>query len=382
MRVLFVHDHRFFKKNNLYYSTSGLPKSVWNRYLLDGMNSLSIYAREISSSNKGVVSSYEGVSFNLSQIYKSPLDILFKKRLINEEILANLENTDVAVIRLPSILGLAVIEKCKKLDKPYIIEVVANAFDAYFYYGTLFGKILAPIIHKRLKEVVAESSYVLYVTQYYLQNIYPAAKVIYTVSCSNVFIELFKRKNREDFNKKNTFICGQIGNLSVKFKGYHIMLRSIALLKEKYGIQIYYKIVGAGDSLDLIKIAKKLNILDLIEFVGPLSHEEIFDFLDSLDLYVHPSFQEGLPRAIIEAMSRSCACVASSVAGIPELLDSEYLHEKGNYIKLAEDIYKLYINDDLRFEQGINNYSTSRKYSYNNLEKKRMDFYTKIFNSI
>ena len=51
--------------------------------------------------------------------------------------------------------------------------------------------------------------------------------------------------------------------------------------------------------------AKKMNVSNFIQFDGTLpSGQKVYDWLDEVDIYLQPSFQEGLPRALIEAMSR------------------------------------------------------------------------------
>ena len=59
--------------------------------------------------------------------------------------------------------------------------------------------------------------------------------------------------------------------------------------------------------------------------MGRLSSKEVFDQLSKIDIYVHPSLQEGLPRAVIEAMSMACPIVASNTAGTPELISNEFI---------------------------------------------------------
>jgi glycosyltransferase involved in cell wall biosynthesis len=61
-----------------------------------------------------------------------------------------------------------------------------------------------------------------------------------------------------------------------------------------------------------------------VEFRGALPvGEKVFAVLDASDLFVMPSRQEGLPRAMVEAMARALPCIGSAVGGIPELLDEE-----------------------------------------------------------
>jgi len=355
MKVCFVHDHPFFIKDQQVYSPAGLSYTVWNRYLLNRENHLTVYAREQFVQNKGVVSSGQNVTFKLSSCYKKPIHALLYKRRIEKEVHDLIVSNDVFVIRLPSILGFFAINECLKCNKKYVVEVVANAFDAYFYYGNILGKIIAPFPHLLTKYFVNKSLYVLYVTKFYLQSIYPAKNAISTISCSNVVLNvskqnlLLKRLDRiSQQSLSNTLVCGQIGNVGIKFKGYHVMLKAVKYLKLKYHIKVKYVIAGPGNSENLEILSKKLGIRDQIEFIGGLSREEIFEFLEKVDIYVHPSFQEGLPRAVIEAMSCACPCVTSNVAGTPELLSSEILHSPGDYKKLANDIYLLYNNVELR----------------------------------
>jgi len=70
-------------------------------------------------------------------------------------------------------------------------------------------------------------------------------------------------------------------------------------------------------------------------FLGALSHHDIMGFYDELDLYVQPSRSEGLPRALMEAMSRGCPAVGSSTGGIPELLDQEATFRSGSKADLV-----------------------------------------------
>ena len=49
--------------------------------------------------------------------------------------------------------------------------------------------------------------------------------------------------------------------------------------------------------------------------------DKVFEWLDTIDLYVQPSLTEGMPRAAIEAMSRGCPVVVSDVGGLKNLVD-------------------------------------------------------------
>ena len=135
MRGLFIHDHFFYRENGLIYSCSGgLPNSVWQRYLISKNTSLIVYARETESTKKGIISSTSRVDFYLSKYYHSPINALSHYKEIKQELEDLLNNVDVVIIRLPSILGIIAAELCQKCGKKYGLEIVGNAFDAYFFY--------------------------------------------------------------------------------------------------------------------------------------------------------------------------------------------------------------------------------------------------------
>lgn len=386
MRVLFIHDHVFSENNGVVYSTGGLPSAVWERYLI-GNNKLKVFGRK-SLTLGNIKSSKKDVEFFFSKHYHSPIDFFFNKTNITIELTALIKKSDSIIIRLPSFLGLIAQGICKELDKPYAIEVVGNAFDALYHYGNIQGKLIAHIIHRKTYKAIKQSKHTIYVTEKYLQNIYP--NINYTSYASNVHISndtsenvLIKRLAKtESLDIKKQIHCGTIGNLEVKYKGYEIMFKAIKYLKVKYNMNILYKIAGGGDSSYLEKLVLKYDISNNVTFVGLLNRSEIFDFIDSLDIYSHPALLEGLPRSVVEVMSRACPAVTSNVGGIPELIDNEFMHNPKDYKKLAHDINKLIFSPEKIKEQSERNFEKAKKYSGDILSKQRKIFWDKFFNYV
>lgn len=91
------------------------------------------------------------------------------------------------------------------------------------------------------------------------------------------------------------------------------------------------------------------NVADQIKIIGQMPHDKVFTWLDSIDIYAQPSRQEGLPRAMIEAMSRGIPCIGAKTAGIPELIDNKYIFT--NSKTEVEEISKLLL--DMRSEGCI-----------------------------
>jgi len=99
------------------------------------------------------------------------------------------------------------------------------------------------------------------------------------------------------------------------------------------------------------------------------------DWLDDVDLYLQPSLQEGLPRALIEAMSRGCPAIGSTTGGIPELLDGSALHAAGDYRSLARLVVKMLQDKPALQAACERNYSIAATYARPILDERRTAFW-------
>ena len=114
-----------------------------------------------------------------------------------------------------------------------------------------------------------------------------------------------------------------------------------------------------------------------VEFCGSVAGgDAVLEWLDDIDIYLQPSFHEGLPRALIEAMSRGCYALASDAGGTDELLSSEYIHMRGDSAALANHIRVALTADiDSAKECARRNFFKARNYSREILEPRRENFW-------
>jgi glycosyltransferase involved in cell wall biosynthesis len=110
-----------------------------------------------------------------------------------------------------------------------------------------------------------------------------------------------------------------VGNL-VEMKGVQFLLEAVASLQLENTKLV---LVGDGELRDaLLAHAERLGITPMCSFVGKRPHHEIACWLSAADCLVLPSTSEGLPTILPEAMLCRTPIVATTVGGIPEIIDN------------------------------------------------------------
>src|SRR5712691_3244381 len=114
----------------------------------------------------------------------------------------------------------------------------------------------------------------------------------------------------------------------------------------------------AGDGSQRQKIAARAKVLVVASryrYHGVYTHpEECRAFMESFDVFVMPSFTEGTPNSIVEAMACSKPIIASEVGGIPDTIGEEsgILVPPGDMSALAEAMLRLAQSPELRHSMG------------------------------
>jgi L-malate glycosyltransferase len=155
-------------------------------------------------------------------------------------------------------------------------------------------------------------------------------------------ISIHKNIRLSDFDY-NIFNIGIVGRLS-KVKGHIYLIKAIKRLSDLKDIRL--NIFGEGSLEEELKSYCIQNSLtDRIKFMG--FKENIHDYIPALDLFVMPSFHEGLPYTILEAMYLNVPIIASNVGGLQEIVENNVdgiLVPPGDENKIQKAIGYLYNN--------------------------------------
>lgn len=369
MTVVFIHDHKFYKFNDEIYTGGGLSEEVFNRYI-EKFGDLTIIGRMYTVLQKPVGLNKLNKSINVLSIDNKKLD-------------AAIIGADIAIIRMPSIMGVRLISKVKSSSTPYLIELVGDPLKSYWFHGSLRGKFVAPIMYILTKKVVKNSKHVLYVSQNYLQKLYPNSN--HNIGCADVFLEkpsqeilqerLSKIENSNFLKKCN---LGLIGSLDVNYRGHKILIDSVHNLN-KNGYNFNIKFLGQGNPERWKNYIQNKKLLNKVKFDGELpAGKEVLEWMDDIDILVMPTKIETLGRAVIESMSRGLPVLGSSNTALNEQLHKDSLISIKNTSNIEEKIIELIKNKHFMKEMAIRNFDKSFDYLNEVTNKKRNKFYDEI----
>ena len=159
-----------------------------------------------------------------------------------------------------------------------------------------------------------------------------------------------------------------VGRLSLE-KGHIILIRAFSKLLQKDWI---LHIVGDGpERSNLEKESAILGITDRIVVHGYLN--DLTRILGESEIFVLPSFYEGFPNALLEAMSVPIACISSDcIAGPSDIINhgvNGLLVEPGNVEALASSLNRLIENPGLRRTLASNAYEVRRTFSFDKISQ-------------
>lgn len=380
-KVLFVHDGPVYKDNNNKFYGLHYNNKLVERYMLLG-NEVTFMMRvsALTEVPDGKFSLIDHPNFTVAEFpnLKTLKGRFVKKALANKIAEEEVSSSDIIVARLPSSSGNLAVKHALRLNKPLIVEFVACGWDAYWNYNWK-GKLVAPYFFIKQKLRMQKVPYVMYVTNKFLQGRYPtkgkAAAISDVELPSPDPSVLEKRIERIRNNRNQPLTMATVAALDVPYKGQADVIRAMAGLKRK-GIAIRYNLVGQGDPSALKKLIDQLELNDVVKIIGPLQHTEVFPFLDETDIYIQPSKVEGMPRAVIEAMSRGCAVLGSDKGGIPELIDKQFVFKPGSPSSIMDKLED--VNRDVLAQCAVNNIDRAMDYARETLSMKRKQFYSEF----
>ena len=164
--------------------------------------------------------------------------------------------------------------------------------------------------------------------------------------------DLFE-KLRLDSGKRYMLFVGRL----IYDKGIYEIAKTFKVIAKQYPD---FDLILIGEEIEKEKLIAEFGnseLLNRVLFKGIIPHEEVADYMKISNLLVFPSWAEGLPNVVMEAMAIGLPVVSSDVGGIPEVLKDGVTGlsvPPKNVEKLTEAVTRMIEDSDLR-EKCINN---------------------------
>ena len=236
---------------------------------------------------------------------------------------------------------------------------------------------MAPAWREDMRRVLRNADYAVYVTSKFLQGRYPTngkSAAISDVELQPMDETTLKKRLEKIRNHSGTIKLATAAAVNAAYKGQQFVIEALAELKAQGNTSFEYHLAGGGDPSTLRDLAERLGVVDQVIFEGSLPHDEMFAWLDDVDLYIQPSLQDGLPRAVVEAMSRALPALGAHTGGIPELLGNDCIFPRKGVKEIAQMLD--HITPGRMITMAEKNYECAMQFQKELLEKRRYDFYS------
>ena len=185
---------------------------------------------------------------------------------------------------------------------------------------------------------------------------------------------MYSQKKKELGIPENVPVLLSVGDL-IKRKNHETVLKALSRLRS-YGF--VYLICGRGELLEYLQeLVKKLALADKVNFLG--FRKDIAEICQTADLFIFPSYQEGLPVALMEAMAAGLPVIASNVRGNRDLIKKENLFEPDDVETLVNLIEKQ-LKEKTDSWKGNLKYNTLESYSIQRVLNQMASIYEEDIN--
>jgi len=383
MDLAITTEYRFSRTpDGRVWTAANFDYEFWSRYF-DVFERIRVVARVqdvygVSENHKEATG--ENVVFNPVPYYKGPTGFVRCYPGLRKKIKEIAESRDAFILRLPSTLAGRLAVWLKRSGHPYGVEVVGDPCGV-FSPGAVHHP-LRPFLRRWFRRemagLVRGACSAAYVTKNTLQHKYPSRPNAFTTHYSSIVLkdEAFVTEARAHKEANRPYRLVSVGSLEQPYKGMDVLIDAVAVCV-RAGVGLELKLVGDGRYRNLLEDrVSARGLKGVVEFTGELPGNcAVREQLDRADLFIMASRTEGLPQAMIEAMSRGLPCIGTDVGGIPELLPREALVPPGEVGALATKIREMITDPQRMHNESRRNLEAAKQHRETLLRVRRVEFY-------
>ncbi|MFX1500556.1 MAG: glycosyltransferase family 4 protein [Promethearchaeota archaeon] len=206
----------------------------------------------------------------------------------------------------------------------------------------------------------------------------PSKKI--TVIYNGIDSKQFNPVDKNFFSKSRTLELLHIGTFSRR-KSQHLIIEACKLLKNK-DINFHLTLIGDGPQKEeIVNLINKYDLKSKVDLLGSIDHIILQNYMAKSDLMIFPSITEGLPNAVLEAMSMQLPVVLTRVDGHIEIAQKggSILIEKNSVDQIVDAILDYY-NNPKNIELGgrVNRNFIVNNFSWDKHGKELFNIYNRI----
>lgn len=281
------------------------------------------------------------------------------------------------------------------IDKEISIVHIHTASGVSFFRSTIFLKI-AKIFRKKVVMHIHGGGFADYYkghSNFVTKNLKRCDKIIalsknWVDFCASIGFEsycvenviaepVFRNVRHDDVDVLHMLYLGLI----IERKGIYDLLDVIYDHKLEFTGKLMLHIGGNGEVDKLNKMIADKELQDIVTFEGWVDGEKKVRLLNLCDVFILPSYVEGLPLSILEAMAYNMAIISTRVGGIPSLITDKkngFLFEPGDKYAIFSSVNSLLNDKHLLEKMGKDNGHMIEDYYPRNVANKL----TEIYNSL
>ncbi len=320
---------------------SGLVKELVKRG-----HDVHVFATEIEEA------SGQGYTIHLIPAFKRPRSLRLLSFVLNSARIVNRYDFDI-IHEVMESLTMNVFNPHSGVEKAYLKQEFASIHSRLYYIIRFLRRYLSPRHYlvlwiqkqqfqmRRAKKIIAISNMVKRdIIQYYKV---PEEKIDVVFNC--VDMDRFHPRNRDRFRgsmrahlkiDEDTLLLLFSGH-NYRLKGLQTLLAALSVLKETLPHQSFHLLItGRGQIARYRRIARKLGVLDLVTFLGPVKDME--KFYGASDIFVHPTFYDSCSLTVLEALASGMPVITTRFNGAADVMVSD---EGGKVLDDPKDIKRL-----------------------------------------
>jgi glycosyltransferase involved in cell wall biosynthesis len=197
-----------------------------------------------------------------------------------------------------------------------------------------------------------------------------------------------REKTIEKYNlPQNRLLVFSLGGI-IERKGYRVLLETARSLKNE---NLFFVWIGDGEkSAEMQNLVEEYDLENTVKIVCPVeigeNREDLLQLLRIADIFVHPSFAEGLPGAMLEAMALGIPVVASEINAVPEAvknMENGLLVSAGDVAGFEKAVFMLANDAELRRNLAKKGQETIlNRFTEERCAETTIEFYEKCLNNL